>query len=92
MKNTTCFRTKLALWIFTFTAFITNQGHAHPGHGLFEHGLTHVLTSPVHLLVLAGFGAGLLLAASLFRDARARLAMRWTGAVAVLLAGLLWLY
>ncbi len=63
---------------------------AHPGHGTFDHGFVHAVTSPVHLALLASCGAALALSASLLRHPRARLALRCAGAGAVMLAGALW--
>jgi hypothetical protein len=84
-------RSKLNISLLTLVALVHAQANAHPGHGVFEQGLVHAITSPVHLALLASCGAALALSASLLRNPRYRLAMRCAGASAVVLAGALWL-
>jgi hypothetical protein len=63
---------------------------AHPGHGLGEHGLGHVLASPYHLAVLGLAGAGLGFASCFVRGDPGRRLLRLGGAVAVGIALIGW--
>lgn len=68
----------------------TLSAHAHPGHGLGEHGAAHVMTSPYHLAVLAGTGVALWFAARLVQSQIPRRILQALGVVAVLTAVAIW--
>jgi hypothetical protein len=61
-------------------AAMAATAQAHPGHSLFEHGGTHAITSPFHLLILAATGVTVIGAAQLIRSPRWRNATRAIGA------------
>lgn len=63
---------------------------AHPGHGLFEHGLGHALVSPLHLAALALAGGALFGGAHLVRQRIPRRALQGLGFMVLLVAAVLW--
>ncbi len=67
-----------------------SSAQAHPGHSLSEANVSHVLTSPYHLAVLAAGGALMLAAAQLTRQSVSQRLLRSGGAVALLGAVVLW--
>jgi hypothetical protein len=79
--------TLLALMLMA-VAMISAQ--AHPGHGLFEQGFLHAVSSAYHVALMAGLGLLLAAGAQVARHPRARLALRSTGAALVALAAVLW--
>ena len=76
---------------FLAVAFAGSAAHAHPGHGLFEHGGTHLVASPFHSLTLALLPAGLVLAARLARAPRVRAGLQFTAGASLVLAAIVWL-
>jgi hydrogenase/urease accessory protein HupE len=60
------------------------SAYAHPGHDLFERGVAHAVTSPFHLLALAGIGVAFAIAAKFVSHVGARKLLR-IGALACLL-------
>lgn len=64
---------------------------AHPGHGLFEHGLAHAATSLSHLGLVGWAGFALLGFSFLTRHSKARLALRCAGVVLAAAGGMRWL-
>lgn len=73
-----------------FLSLLPTAVFAHPGHGLHEGGLTHWLTSPDHLAVLALAGLAAWCGGMLVKDARYRKVLRYAGSAAVVSAALLW--
>jgi hypothetical protein len=63
---------------------------AHPGHGLGEHGATHIVTSPYHLAVLALVGAALWLVGRFVQRQLPRRLLQGAGFAAILAAALIW--
>jgi len=63
---------------------------AHPGHGLFEQGPLHTITSPYHLAVLALTGCALFVGAHFIRQQMPRRAAQLVGTTAVVLSAVLW--
>jgi hydrogenase/urease accessory protein HupE len=63
---------------------------AHPGHGLFDQGFAHTLTSPGHLFLLAVIGGGLFCIGRAVQTPRVRRALQSFGVVLVLGAMALW--
>jgi hypothetical protein len=72
----------LALTIFSV--------RAHPGHDLMEHGPAHVATSPFHLLIVATVSVLCFTCAALVMNPRVKRVLSSTGAVALLLATVMW--
>lgn len=68
----------------------TLSAHAHPGHGLGEHGAAHVMTSPYHLAILAGTGLALWFGARFVQSQLPRRILQTAGVVAVLTAAAIW--
>lgn len=62
---------------------------AHPGHGLTEEGLAHVVTSPYHLVAVVLLGAALFVAARFVHRTAPRRALQCAGAVAFTAAAVL---
>ncbi len=60
-----------------------SSAQAHPGHSLSEANVSHVLTSPYHLAVLALGGALMIASAQLVRRDASRRLLRHGGAVAL---------
>lgn len=82
--------TKIKAGIATAALMFTAAGvQGHPGHGLFDHGILHSVSSPVHLLTLAGVGIGLLVVAQLATNAKAKVALKSAGAAALVAAAAL---
>ncbi|GEM_PF-6347066 len=79
---------RCAIIAFAIAAF-TLTARAHPGHSLDSESIGHVLTSPDHLLTLAGVGGVLLLAGFGVRKLIARRVLQVTGAAAMLLAAII---
>jgi len=71
-------------------AMAATSAHAHPGHAFHGEGVSHYLTSPYHLAVLAVLGLALCSAAFVSRRPVVRRALAASGAVALVLAGILW--
>ena len=63
--------------------------HAHPGHDLFSHGVTHAATSPYHLLALALLGILVGFGARFIRNARLQTCARVAAGACVLIAAML---
>lgn len=59
---------------------------AHPGHGPFEQGPWHALTSPYHLALMLLTGGACLLVGQIVRQPRVRRALNWAGTGAVVLS------
>ena len=78
--------------VFLLFALTTASLRAHPGHDLAEHGLTHAVTSPFHLLMIAVVGALCFIFAKLVVNARVKRVLSSAGAVALLAAAVLWLF
>lgn len=68
----------------------TNLAQAHPGHGIFDQGATHALTSLSHLGLVGVIGFALLGFSWLARRPGARLALRVAGAAMACGAALRW--
>ena len=67
-----------------------SSAQAHPGHSFSEANVSHVLSSPYHLAVLAAGGALMLMAAQLARQPVSQRLMRSGGTVALIGAVVLW--
>jgi len=66
------------------------SAHAHPGHGLGEHGAAHVMTSPYHLALLAGTGLALWFGGRFVQSQLPRRILQSAGVGAVLAAAAIW--
>ena len=80
------FKGSLTAAAFTFAVA---GAQAHPGHSFLDHGFAHTMTSPVHILTLAGIGAALFGLAQVSRLAKAKAALRIAGAAALIVAAAL---
>lgn len=56
---------------------------AHPGHEMLDSSVTHVVSSPYHLLTLALLGGGCLVATRFIASARARKLVAATGCLLI---------
>jgi hypothetical protein len=63
---------------------------AHPGHSLHDATVSHVLTSPYHLAVLALGGVALWFAGRFVQRQLPRLLLQGAGVVAILSAAVIW--
>lgn len=79
-------RCSAALSLFVAMAPVA---HAHPGHGLVDHGALHAITSPYHLGVLALCGAGLWFGARFVQGRGPRRILQYAGLAGLLVAGVL---
>ena len=77
----------LLIALLPFTLALT---HAHPGHGLLEHGAGHVASSVYHLIVLCAVAFGTFVVAQVVRNTSAKRYLRAAGATALIVAGALW--
>lgn len=64
---------------------------AHPGHGMFDHGLAHAATSLSHLGLVGWAGFACLGFSFLTRHSKARLVLRGGGVLMAAAGGLRWL-
>lgn len=85
-RNTTAQRLRTALTTTTILALGLTIASAHPGHALDAEPVSHLVTSPYHLITLTVAGAGLLLGAIFVKRLAARRAMQITGVAAVAVA------
>lgn len=74
-----------ALWLASLAA-----ATAHPGHRLGDHGVSHVVTSPYHLLVLALVGFGLFVASRFVQRRVPRRLLQGAGVAALVATAALW--
>jgi hypothetical protein len=86
MNRISSSRTPALRWLSVAVALFAVIGslHAHPGHGLLEHGLSHPVTSPFHRAVLALFGATLLAGAHLIQQRFSRRILQGVGGLALM--------
>ena len=63
-------------WTTAVSICAATSVSAHPGHNWLEHGVSHVATSPFHLLVLASAGLVLAVLARYVRRPSARVCLR----------------
>jgi hypothetical protein len=70
----------------TALALSLTAASAHPGHALDAEPVSHLVTSPDHLITLTTAGAGLLLGAFFVKRLATRRAMQVTGVAALGLA------
>ena len=88
----TCFARR-AFAVAAALCLVSVCAQAHPGHGLFDHGAGHAITSPYHAGVLAAIGVGCWFAARFAtRRIMLRRMLRWTGTTALLAAAALWTF
>lgn len=85
-RNTTAQRLRTALTTTTILALGLSDASAHPGHALDAQPVSHLVTSPYHLITLTMIGTGLLLGAIFVKRLAARRAMQITGVAAVAVA------
>jgi hypothetical protein len=76
--------------IFLLFASTTLSLRAHPGHDLTEHGLGHAVTSSFHLLMIVLVSALCFTFRKLVVNHRVKSVLSSTGAVALLVAAVLW--
>jgi hypothetical protein len=76
-------RIRTALSTTTLLALSIAAASAHPGHALDAKPVSHLVTSPYHLVALVMTGTGLLSGAALIRRLVARRKMQVTGTVAL---------
>ena len=80
----------LRLSVIALTLLLGIPAIAHPGHDALSHGMEHLLTSPYHLMILAGIGCGLVVSALCVHSWRGRLTLRITGAGMIAGTALVW--
>jgi hypothetical protein len=85
-RNTTTQRLRTAVTVTTALALSLTAASAHPGHALDAEPVSHLVTSPYHLITLTAAGAGLLLGAFFVKRLATRRAMQVTGVAALGLA------
>ena len=85
-RNTITQRLRNALTTTAILALGATFASAHPGHALDAQPISHLVTSPYHLITLTAVGAGLLLGAIFVKRLATRRAMRITGVAAVAVA------
>lgn len=85
-RNTITQRLRTALTTTTILALGLTIASAHPGHALDAQPVSHLVTSPYHLITLTAAGVGLLLGAIFVKRLAARRAMQITGVAAVAVA------
>lgn len=85
-RNTTIQRFRTALTTTTLLALGLTVASAHPGHALDVEPVSHLVTSPYHLITLAMIGAGLLIGGIFVKRLAARRTMQITGVAAVAVA------
>ncbi len=85
-RNTTAQRLRTALTTTAALALSLTVASAHPGHALDAEPVSHLVTSPYHLITLTAAGAGLLFGAIFVKRLAARRAMQITGVAAVAVA------
>jgi hypothetical protein len=86
MNRISSSRTPALRWLSLAIALfaVTGTLHAHPGHGLLEHGPLHPMTSPFHLAVLALVGGTLLAGAHLIQQRFSRRILQGIGGLALM--------
>lgn len=85
-RTTTAQRLRTALATTAILALGATIASAHPGHSLDAEPVSHLVTSPYHLITLTMAGAGLLLGAVFVKRLAARRAMQIAGVAAVAVA------
>lgn len=85
-RNTTAQRLRTALTTATTLALSLTIASAHPGHALDAEPVSHLVTSPYHLITLTMIGAGLLVGGVFVKRLATRRAMQITGVAAVAVA------
>lgn len=85
-RNTNTQRLSTALTTTAILALGATIASAHPGHALDAQPVSHLITSPYHLITLTMLGAGLLIGGIFVKRLAARRAMQITGAAAVAVA------
>ena len=85
-RNTTAQRIRTALTTTAILALGVTVVSAHPGHALDAEPVSHLVTSPYHLITLTVAGAGLLLGATFIKRLATRRALQATGIVALAIA------
>src|SRR5262245_23939975 len=85
-RNTITQRLRTAVAATTALTLSLTAASAHPGHALDAEPVSHLVTSPYHLITLTAAGAGLLLGAFFVKRLATRRAMQVTGMAALGLA------
>jgi hypothetical protein len=85
-RNTTAQRLRTALTTTAILALGATFASAHPGHALDAEPVSHLVTSPYHLITLTVVGAGLLVGGMFVKRLAARRAMQITGVAALAIA------
>jgi hypothetical protein len=85
-RNTTAQRLRTVVATTTTLALSLTVASGHPGHALDAQPVSHLVTSPYHLITLTAAGAGLLLGAFFVKRLAARRALQVTGVAALGLA------
>ena len=85
-RNATVQRIHTALTTTAILALGVTAASAHPGHALNAEPVSHLVTSPYHLITLTVAGAGLLLGAKFVQRLATRRALQATGIVALAIA------
>jgi hypothetical protein len=81
LNPTSTLRVAVRWLVALILMLIAQKTYAHPGHSLPDHGLLHVVSSPFHLLVLAGAATALWAAAHFVQGPRRRLLQGTASAV-----------
>ena len=85
-RNTTTQRLRAAVTVAAALALSLTIASAHPGHALDAEPVSHLITSPYHLITLTVAGAGLLLGAMFVKRLATRRALQATGLAALAIA------
>jgi hypothetical protein len=85
-RSTTVQRLRTALTTTTILALSATIAAAHPGHALDAEPVSHLVTSPYHLITLTMIGVGLLIGGIFVKRLATRRAMQITGVAAVAVA------
>lgn len=85
-RNTTAQSLRTALTTTAIFALGATIASAHPGHALDAQPVSHLVTSPYHLITLTVAGMGLLLGAKFAQRLATRRALQVTGIAAIAIA------
>ena len=82
--------TRFHCGLVTLMLVAWQSSYAHPGHGLTDHGVAHVVSSPFHVAGLLAIALGCWGATWFVRHTIGRCVLRFGAVVAVAAAAFLW--